>query len=193
MTLRPFCEEFCRIKFFNMFKILATTLRHLATHARKLRITGDCFETALRATRDVCRQLSQNSRSSVRQGLVETYIRVWKFKKSVCQLFFEIIRSDTLWFSLQPCYNQLSKKHSSRNHIWGYSCHAKINNLPYSDRYFNTGWQFEMLKRGKPMDMILSVYFKKGFLYSSNICCWYILKLPHRGNSNVHLQHMSLQ
>ena len=66
MTLRLFCEEFCRIKFLNMFKIFATTLRHLATHARKLRITGDCFETALRATRDVCRQLSQNSRSPVR-------------------------------------------------------------------------------------------------------------------------------
>ena len=53
---RWFCEEFCRIKFLNMFKIFATTLRHLATHARKLRITGDCFETALRATRDVCRK-----------------------------------------------------------------------------------------------------------------------------------------
>ena len=66
MTLRPFCKEFCRIKFLNMFKIFATTLRHLATHARKLRIIGDCFETALRPTRDACRQLSQNSRSPVR-------------------------------------------------------------------------------------------------------------------------------
>ena len=66
MTLRPICEEFYRIKFLNVFKIFATTLRHLATHARKLRITGDCFETALRPTRDVCRQLSQNSRSPVR-------------------------------------------------------------------------------------------------------------------------------
>ena len=65
-TLRLFCEEFCRIKFLNMFKIFATTLRHLATHARILRITGDCFETALRAIRDACRQLSQNSRSPVR-------------------------------------------------------------------------------------------------------------------------------
>ena len=62
MTLRLFC----RIKFLNMFKIFATILRHLATHARILRITGDCFETALRPTRDVCRQLSQNSRSPVR-------------------------------------------------------------------------------------------------------------------------------
>ena len=66
MTLRPFCKEFCRMKFLNMFKIFATTLRHLATHARKLRITGDGFETALRPTRDVCCQLSQNSRSPVR-------------------------------------------------------------------------------------------------------------------------------
>ena len=54
-----------------MFKIFATTLRHLATHARKLQITGDCFETGLRPTRDVCRQLSQNSRSPVRLGLYE--------------------------------------------------------------------------------------------------------------------------
>ena len=38
----------------------------LATHTMTLRITGDCFETALRPTRDVCRQLSQNSRSPVR-------------------------------------------------------------------------------------------------------------------------------
>ena len=30
-----------------------------------------------------------------------------------------------------------------------------INNLPYSDRYFRTDWQFEMFKRGNPMDMIL--------------------------------------
>ena len=29
----------------------------------------------------------------------------------------------------------------------------------------------------------------------TNICCWLTLKLPHshRGNSNVHLQHMSIQ
>ena len=66
MLLRPFCKEFCRIKFLNMFKVIATALPHLATHASKLRITGDCFETALRPTRDVCRQLSQNSRSPVR-------------------------------------------------------------------------------------------------------------------------------
>ena len=45
MTLRLFCEEFCRIKLLNMFKIFATSLRQLATHARKLRITGNCFTT----------------------------------------------------------------------------------------------------------------------------------------------------
>ena len=27
-------------------------------------------------------------------------------------------------------------------------------------------------------------------LQYSNKCCWYTLELPHRGNSNVHLQHM---
>ena len=56
----------------------------------------------------------------------------------------------------------------------------------------NTDWQFEMFKRGKPMDMILViVYFKIGFLNFSSLCCWYTLELPHRGNSNVHMQHMS--
>ena len=53
MTLRRFCEEFCSIKFLNMFKIFETTLRHLATHARKLQISGDCFETAF-ATHSRC-------------------------------------------------------------------------------------------------------------------------------------------
>ena len=66
LTLRLFCQEFCCIKCFNMFKIFATTLRHLATHARKLRISADCFKTALRPTRDACSQLSQNSHSPVR-------------------------------------------------------------------------------------------------------------------------------
>ena len=31
------------------------------------------------------------------------------------------------------------------------------------------------------------------FLNFSNTYCWYTLKLPHRGNSNVQLQLMSLQ
>ena len=34
--------------------------------------------------------------------------------------------------------------------------------------------------------------FKIGFLNFSNICCWYTLELPYRGNSNVHRQHMSI-
>ena len=58
MTLLLFCEEFCRIKFLNMFKIFATTLRHMRGNYESL--------AALRPTRDVCRQLSQNSRSPVR-------------------------------------------------------------------------------------------------------------------------------
>ena len=44
---------------------------------------------------------------------------------------------------------------SSCNQIWRYSCHVNINNLPDSDMFFNTDWQFEIFKRGKPMDMIL--------------------------------------
>ena len=31
------------------------------------------------------------------------------------------------------------------------------------------------------------------FLNFSNICCMYTLELPHRGNSDKHLQHMSIQ
>ena len=38
-----------------------------------------------------------------------------------------------------------------------------INNLPYSDRYFNTDWQFEMFKRGKSFLVYISKY---GFLIS---------------------------
>ena len=30
-------------------------------------------------------------------------------------------------------------------------------------------------------------------LIFSNICCWYTLESPPRGNSNGHLQHMSIQ
>ena len=45
------------------------------------------------------------------------------------------------------------------------------------------------------MDMILDkcIFPKKGFLVFNKICCWYTLDLPHRGNYNVHLQHMSIQ
>ena len=43
-----------------------------------------------------------------------------------------------------------------------------MNNLLYSDRYFNTDWQIELF----------SVYFKICFLNFSNICCWYTLELP---------------
>ena len=44
------------------------------------------------------------------------------------------------------------------------------------------------------MDMILDkCIFQISFINFSNICCWYTLELPHRGNSNVHLQHMSIQ
>ena len=62
--------------------------------------------------------------------------------------------SSVLFWPIQPCNYQLSKiiVHEIK---FGDSCHVNINNLPYSDRYFNTNWQFEMFKRGKPMGMIL--------------------------------------
>ena len=48
------------------------------------------------------------------------------------------------------------------------------------------------LKEAKIVDMILGICVnsKIVFLIFSNICCRYILELPHRGNSNVSLQHM---
>ena len=68
--------------------------------------------------------------------------------------------------------------------------------MQYSDRHFNTEWQFEMFKEAKTMDMILGIIkenFKIVFLIFSNLCCRYKLELPHRHNSNVFLQHMSFQ
>ena len=50
---------------------------------------------------------------------------------------------------LRPCNCQLSK--SIVHEIFGDIAVMKI----YSERYFDTDWQFEMFKRGKPMDMIL--------------------------------------
>ena len=45
------------------------------------------------------------------------------------------------------------------------------------------------------MDMVLgiNVNSKMFFSFFSNICCRYTLELPHRGNSNVSLRHMSFQ
>ena len=65
------------------------------------------------------------------------------------------------------------------------------NNLQYSDRHFNTDGSLRCLKEAKTMDMILgiNVNFKIVFLIFSNICCRYTFELPHRGNSNVSLQH----
>ena len=53
---------------------------------------------------------------------------------------------------LLPCNYQLSK-----NIVHEIKCGDNINNFAIccSDRYFSTDWQFEMFKRGNPMDMIL--------------------------------------
>ena len=41
-----------------------------------------------------------------------------------------------------------------------------MNNLKYSDRHFNTDWQFEIFKEAKTMDMILGkCKFQKSFSY----------------------------
>ena len=76
---------------------------------------------------------------------------------------------------LQPRNYQL------RNNIVHEITFGDINNLLYSDRYFNTNWQFEMLKRGKANghNTCLVYIFKIGFLYFSNICGWYTLELHH--------------
>ena len=73
---------------------------------------------------------------------------------------------------------------------------SNLNNLQYSDMCFNTDWQFEAFKMAKAMDMILCVYMlisKCFFLIFSTICGRNALELPHRGYSNVFLQHMSFQ
>ena len=42
------------------------------------------------------------------------------------------------------------------------------------------------------MNMILTkCSFQNGFpSFLSTICCWYMLGLPHRGNTNMYPQHM---
>ena len=44
-----------------------------------------------------------------------------------------------------------------------------INNLLYSDRYYNSDWQFEMFKRGKDNGHVTG--FKCKFLIFNNIFC----------------------
>ena len=51
---------------------------------------------------------------------------------------------------LLPCNYQLSESIVHKSELGDISVV-----LIYSDRYFNTDWQFEMVKRAKPVDMIL--------------------------------------
>ena len=63
---------------------------------------------------------------------------------------------------LLPCNNQLSKSivHDIK------CCHVNIINVPYSDRYFNTDWQFEILKEESQRTCYLfSVYFLLSVTY----------------------------
>ena len=48
-----------------------------------------------------------------------------------------------------------------------------INNLWYSDRYYNTDWQFEIFKRVKDIghDTGFKCKFKYKFLIFSKTCC----------------------
>ena len=105
MTLLPFCEEFCRINFLNMFKIFATTLRLLATHVRKLQITGDCFETALRPTRDVCRQHIAEWGKSKRRVVIHMcqHLEVWFFNP-LCSNGLYLIQTDEIKIKLFIVY-----------------------------------------------------------------------------------------
>ena len=131
MTLRPYCEEFCRIKFLNIFKIFATTLRHLATHARKIRITGDCFETALRPTRDACRQLSQNSRSPVRYGLTRVIVYVVCFRLSYIYLSLVLRRTVLIrcQYIFRTHFNYFILSRNVGTPIW----HKNIGKLCWSE------------------------------------------------------------
>ena len=76
------------------------------------------------------------------------------------------------------------------NQICRYSCHVNINNLWYSDRYYNTDWQFEMFKRGK--DNGHATGFKCKLQNSFLISVTYVVG-AHRGNSNLYLQHISFE
>ena len=64
MILQLFCEEFCRIKFLNMFNIFATTLRHLA-HMR-----GN-YESLATVSRLLCEPLAMSVASCRRTVAVQ--------------------------------------------------------------------------------------------------------------------------
>ena len=72
MTLRLFGEEFCRIKFLNMFKIFANRLRLFATQARKLRITATVSRPLWDSLANVSRKLSQTVASQWDRGLIQS-------------------------------------------------------------------------------------------------------------------------
>ena len=84
----------------------------------------------------------------------------WMRRTSSCvRMAYQGMSTFTLKFivfsHLLPCNHQLSKSIVHEIKFGDYSCRGNINYLPYSDRYFDTDWQFEMFKRRKPMDMIL--------------------------------------
>ena len=79
------------------------------------------------------------------------------------------------------------------------ACHCDENFYDIADQ-IQLNWAgigIECLSKmtgiGQGCGKLFSVYFKIGFLNFSSICCWYTFELPHRGDSNVHLQHMSIQ
>ena len=68
MTLRPFCEEFCCIKFLNMFKIwrlLCATWRHMRGN----------YELLATVSRLLCDQLSRKQSKSSEIGLTKASLK----------------------------------------------------------------------------------------------------------------------
>ena len=45
----------------------------------------------------------------------------------------------------------------------------------------------------KVVEHLFKIAYGEKLIYWKYICCRYTLELPHRGNSNVHLQHMLLK
>ena len=66
MTLRLFCEEFCRIKILDMFKIFANRSRPVRDSCEDIANLCERFTTVLRLVREMNRKTVANSHMPVR-------------------------------------------------------------------------------------------------------------------------------
>ena len=66
MTLRLFCEEFCRIKILDMFKFFANRSRPVRDSCEDIANPCERFTIVLRLVRELNRKTVANSRMPVR-------------------------------------------------------------------------------------------------------------------------------